>query len=199
MKRGFTLLETLISISLFVGISIALWIFVNQSFFFNSYLGTSMNTQLDSRQILKRLVRELRGTSPSSLGSYPIALAGTSSITFYSNIDEDMQKEQIRYFLQGSELRRGETKPSGNPIVYDLGDERLSTIAKNIVNSTSTPIFDYFDKNYAGTSSPLAFPINIADVRLVRITLIIDNNPNNLPLAVTVTTQVNLRNLKDNF
>lgn len=198
MKRGFTLVEIIIAAGIFVAISIIIGNFGRDIFFFNSDLNSSLSVQFDARQVLRKLISELRSTSPSSLGAYPIALASTSTLTFFSNIDDDSLKEQVRYFLQGSELRRGVTKPSGSPLTYNPGNEIISTVTHDVVNGV-IPIFDYFSNNYAGTSSPLSLPVDTLSVRLVRVTLILDKDPNRPPTPITVTTQVMLRNLKDNL
>lgn len=197
-KNGFTLVETVVAVSIFVAISSIIWAFGRDIFFFNSNLNSSLSVQFDARQILRKVVSELRSTSPSSLGAYPIALAGTSSLTFYSNIDDDPLKEQLRYFLQNGELKRGVIKPVGNPLTYNSINETISTVAKDIVNGNS-PIFEYFDRNYAGTSTPLTQPVNALSIRFIRITLVLDTDPNRLPAPFTARTQVNLRNLKDNL
>ncbi len=198
-NKGFTLLETLIAVGIFIAISFLLSDFVKSIFFVNANLQNSLSAQFDARQSLKKIVRELRGASPSSLGAYPLFALSTSSIIFYSNVDSDAYKERIRYFLSGTDLKRGEIKPSGTPLTYNPVNEKISTIVSNISNGTSTPIFDYFDENYTGTSSPLSFPVNIPRVRLIRISLTLNGDPNRSPTPLIVVTQVMLRNLKDNL
>lgn len=197
-KKGFTLIETIIAIGIFVAISTIIWIFGKDIFFFNSSLNSSLSTQFDSRQILKKFVSEVRSASPSSLGSYPISIAGTSTISFFSDIDNDLVKEQVRYYLSGNEIKRGVIKPTGNPLTYNPANENVSTVVHYVVNGV-TPIFEYFDENYTGTSSPLTQPVNLMNVRFVRVTILIDKDPARPPAMFTASTQVMLRNLKDNL
>ncbi len=199
LKNGFTLVETLVALGIFLMVSWLLSSFLSSIFSTNANLSNSLNAQFDMRQSLKKMTRELREASPSSLGSYPIALAGTSSLTFYSNVDNDTHKERIRYFVQNGDLKRGVLKPSGNPLIYNSANENVETLVKNISNSTSTPIFDYFDNTYTGSSDPLVLPANISDIRLVRITIQIEKDPNRSPVPITAITQVMIRNLKDNL
>src|SRR3989344_7670018 len=196
-SSGMSLTEIVIATAIFAMISVGIWGFGRDIFFFNSNLNASLSTQFDARQVLRKLVTELRSASPSSLGAYPIATAGTSTITFYSDIDDDGLKEQVRYFRQGNELRRGTIKPSGNPLVYS-GSESVSIVVKDVINDNATPLFNYYDNSYAGTSSPLTIPVNVLAIRLVKINLIIDKDTTRPPAAITVMTQVTLRNLKDN-
>ncbi len=69
----------------------------------------------------------------------------------------------------------------------------------NVVASSTLPIFQYYPATYDGTGSALSIPVTISSVRLVKITVIIDNDPNRSPVPMIVTSSVTLRNLKDNL
>jgi hypothetical protein len=198
-RNGFALVEMLVSLFILVLISFAIGNFQHDIFFFGNSIQSSLSVQLDARKVLRNIITELRSASPSSLGAYPVAQAGTSTLIFYSNIDSDTYKERLHYYMQGSSLMRGVIKPSGSPLTYNSAQEVVTTLAHNVINSTSTPIFDYFDKNYYGTTTPLVQPVNPLSVRLVRVTVIIDSDPNRPPPPITVTSQGTLRNLKDNL
>jgi hypothetical protein len=45
----------------------------------------------------------------------------------------------------------------------------------------------------------MSYPIDIQSIRFVKITVIIDKDPKRSPDAMIVSSQVNLRNLKDNL
>lgn len=198
-KTGFTLVEILVSMAIFVMVGLAIANYGRDIFSINTNLQNNLTAQMDGRQVVKKLVAELRSASPSSLGSYPIETAGTSTLVFYSNVDSDAYKERIRYFLTGTTLKRGVIKPSGNPLTYPSGSETFSTIVRDVKVSTSTPIFEYFDGNYAGTTTPLTQPVTISSVRLIRTTVVIEADANKSPNPITITSQAMLRNLKDNF
>lgn len=197
-NAGFSLAEVVVTVAIAGGIFLVVLQFGQDIFSINSTAGANLNAQTDGRRVLKTMVKELRSTSPSSLGAYPIASVSTSSITFFSNIDSDANKEQIRYFLQGTTFKKGVTKPSGSPLTYNPANEVISTLIRDI-QPTTTPIFDYYDQNYSGTSSPLTFPINIPAVRHIRISVPIEKDINKLPGLIIVVSQVTLRNLKDNL
>lgn len=93
---------------------------------------------------------------------------------------------------------RGIINPTGNPLEYDPQSEITSEIVHGVING-STPIFTYYDSNYNGNSSPLISPFSVLLIRLVKINLIIDKDINNPPSEIMVTTQVVVRNLKDNL
>lgn len=189
-KSGFTLVEILVAIFIITLIGLAIVNFQIDIFNLNKISSKNLNAQTDARKALKVLSAELRSMSPSDNGSYAIALTSTSSITFYVDMDSDNSKEQIRYFQDGTNLKKGITKPTGT--VYNIANETVTNLVSDLANSSSTPIFDYYDTHYDGTTNPLSIPINIPSVRLIKINILINNN-------INVTTQVSLRNLKDNY
>ena len=105
-------------------------------------------------------------------------------------------KEKVRYFLAGTTLQKGVIKPTGSPLIYNSINEKISTFVNNVI---STSIFDYYDENYDGTTAPLSFPVNVSDIRLVKITVMVEQDPNRSPTPMVFSTQVSIRNLKDNL
>lgn len=196
LKQGFTLTEMLITVFIITLIGIAVISFQIDLFSLNRISSDNLNSQTDARKALKTMVTELRSMSPSNNGSYAISLAGTSSITFYVDIDNDSNKEQIRYFQDGVNLKKGIIKPVNN--VYNSTNETITILVSDLANGTSS-IFYYYDKNYNGETAPLTYPLNIPSIRLVKINILIDKDITRLPTSINVTTQVSLRNLKDNL
>ncbi len=196
--NGFTLTETLISVSIFVVIMLVVTKFNRDIFFINSVVQSNLGVQIEATNVLKAFVAEIRSTSPSSLGAYALNQTATSSIIFYANIDNDQYKERLRYFLQGTDFKRGVIKPSGSPLTYNVGQEQVKTLVRNVRNAT-TSTFMYYDKNYSGTSTPLAVPVDPLQVRLVRVSLSVDGDVNRSPNTITISSQGMLRNLKDNL
>lgn len=151
-----------------------------------------------TRLALGRTVKTIRDAQPTANGGYPIVTAGTQTLTFYANVDADADIEEVRFFLNGTLLQRGVIQPVGLPATYPAGNEVVTTITTNVQNGAA-PVFEYFDKNYLGSGAPLAQPVTLADLRLVRLTLVVDATPTQPPPASTLTTYVQLRNLKDNY
>jgi hypothetical protein len=200
-SHGFSMIELIIGISLLLMIGVIIWTFQKDIFSLNSTISDSVVVQDDVRRIFKTITSEIRSASPSSVGAYLIDSATPTSFTFYSDINDDGIKERIRYFLDGNTLKKGIVESSGNPIVYNLANEEISEIVHNIsnINNNVAPIFSYYDTNYDGSTLPMADPVNILAIRLIKITVIIDQDTTKLPNAVTFTTQVSIRNLKDNL
>lgn len=198
-KRGFTLVESILSLAIFSAVIIAVGAFQRDVFYFNDVIQTGLTNVSEARKVLRPFVNEVRGAQPSNLGAFPIAEATQNSFSFYTDIDNDDVREKIRYFLDGDTFKKGVIKPSGNPYVYDNDDEKIVTVIRNVVPGSTA--FSYFNSDYNGIdgSQALSFPVSPAEVRLVRIDLTVDANPDRAPSLLTITTQATVRNLKDNY
>jgi prepilin-type N-terminal cleavage/methylation domain-containing protein len=196
--RGFSLVEVLVVVSIFSLILILLAGFQSDVFSLNRILNSGLQSQSEVKKIVRPFSNEVRSATPSNLGAYPIATSDTNEFSFYTDIDGDGLREKIRYFLEDGEFKKGTIKPSGSPLEYDVDDEKIIKVIKNVTNSE---IFTYYDSNYDGTASstPLVTPVSPSQVRLVKIEITVDEDPNKPPAAITVTTQVSIRNLKDNL
>ncbi|MBP9748432.1 MAG: prepilin-type N-terminal cleavage/methylation domain-containing protein [Candidatus Pacebacteria bacterium] len=194
-NTGFTLVEILFAVSIFIVVSLVMGAFARNTWVYNSFISSSFNNLNAGRTTLKTMVAEIRTASSGDNGAYVVSAASNTSFTIYSDIDNDALKERVRYFVSGNSLRRGVIKPTGSPLGY-TGTEVITTLIPNITNAT---VFEYYDKNYDGTTASLASPIQIPSVRLVKITVTIDENPNRAPGPITLTSQVTLRNIKDNL
>lgn len=197
-KNGFSLAEIVVVTAIIAIVTLVLVNFQVSIFRQNTFLANSLTGEQDARLVLKHLVAELREAVPSEAGAYPITLADKDKLTFYSDVDHDGFHDRLRYFLATTTLMRGVLKPTGAPLVYVEGNEKVSPVITNVVNP-SGQIFSYYDKNYAGTSTPLILPLNIPDVRLVKISLMVEADPNRSPAPVTYEGQVSIRSLKDNL
>lgn len=192
------MIEVLVSIFILTLIGLAVYSFQKDVFSLNKIISRSLTAQDEARRALKVISAEIRTASPSSLGAYALVQTATSSFGFYSNIDDDSFKERVRYFLDGAILKKVVIKPSGSPLIYNPANETISDLVHDVANAT-TSIFSYYDENYDGTTQPLAEPIDISIVRLVKITIVIDQDPQQPPGPTALTTQILMRNLKDNL
>lgn len=197
-RKGVTLIEVLITMFIFTLILGALGSFVRDLYFYDDVFTGGLTSYDEARKILQPIASEIRSASPSSIGSYPIEKTGDTEFIFFTDSDNNGIKERIRYFLSGNIIKRGVIIPSGNPMQYLSTNETISEVVHGVINGT-TPIFSYYNSGYNGNTASLPQPVSVLSVRLVKILLILDDNPNRPPSSVTVTTQVNIRNLKDNL
>lgn len=196
--RGFSLAETIVTVAIVAVIGIGVGKFSGDVFSFNRYFSKSLNVASDARKVLRPMVNEIRSASLSSLGGYPIEVAGTNEFVFFTDTDDNGVKERVRYYLSGTTLKKGITVPTGNPYVYNTANETSYDLIQYVRNG-STPIFTYYDSNYNGSTSALTSPVSVTSVRLVRIEVIIDEKVNIPPAPLSIVTQVSFRNLKDNL
>lgn len=195
-KNGFTLMETMVAIFIVTLIGTVIINFQSDVFSLNKISGLNLTAQESARQVLKNITSEIRSMTPSAAGAYHIDRAGTSTLIFYTNTDSDSSIEKVRYFLDNKTLKKGIIKPINDS--YNSTNEKIKIIVPNIANAT-TSIFYYHNTSYDGTTSPLVQPVNILDVRLIKIDLIIDDDITKSPPPIHMTTQVSIRNLKDNL
>ena len=185
IRSGFSLVEVLVAIFIVSLIMMAVGAFQADVFKLNSVIQSGLSSQNDARKIIRPMVDEVRSASESSVGSYPIATATETVFTFYSDIDNDSLKERVRYFLDGSDFKKGVLKPTGSPFVYDESNENITEVVHNVINSE---IFSYFDSSYDGTSSypPLDHPVSSSVIRLVKIELVVDEDPNTCTVLIII-------------
>ncbi len=96
------------------------------------------------------------------------------------------------YTLQNGVLYRTVIEPTGNPPTYVGGSSSSKTIASSVVNTSTTPVFRYFDI----TGTELLQPVDISKVASVLTTVVIDVNANRAPFSLTLSGAATLRNLK---
>ena len=197
-SSGMTLVELLISLAIFIAVMIAVGTFAANIFIYNGNVSSSFQTAQNAQTILKTMLVSLREMEPGANGAYPLISTGSTSISFFSDPDNDGSAEQLTYSLVGTTLYQSVVQPSGSPIGYS-STPATTTILTNVRNGTSTPVFQYFDTNYNGTSTPLAQPVTATTVRLVKMNITLDIDPNRSPLPITYTVQASLRNLKSNL
>lgn len=198
---GFTLIEVLVSISILLMIGSGIIAFERSVLTNTKVLQAELNSQQQVRRTLATFVSNVRGATQSATGGYAIENAGTSTLIFYANIDNDPLIERVRYFVSTSTLMRGVTKPVGT--AYLSSNESISPVVSDVANDSTSPVFVYYDKAYDGFTSsstdPIPIPINIPAIRLIQIVLTVNPNGVRSPVIQTYSTEVSIRNLKDNL
>ncbi|OHA26707.1 MAG: hypothetical protein A3C06_00120 [Candidatus Taylorbacteria bacterium RIFCSPHIGHO2_02_FULL_46_13] len=198
-NNGFSIIELVIVVGILGLIVVTFSSFQTDVLSFSRIFDKGLSASYGATRVIKDMTATIRIATPSSLGAYPLASVSSTSLTFYADTDDDGLAERVRYFVASSTLRKGVIKPSGSPLSYNPANEKISYLIDNVLIATSTLLFSYYDKNYTGASDPLPTPVPVADVRLIKVTVVIDDNPTLPPAPVTVTTQIMLRNLKDNL
>lgn len=102
MNKGFTLIETLVAIFIFVTITTALFSIIPSLYQADRYALQQTQAVDEARRGMKIMLREIREASPGQDGSYMIKSASDNELVFFSDIDQDDQTERVRYFLGDS-------------------------------------------------------------------------------------------------
>lgn len=189
--RGFTLIEIVVTISITSVVIVALGSLIQYFYKTNAYVLEGAQAAESARRSIENAMADLREASYGADGSYPLAAAATSTVTFFANIDSDLAIEKVRYYLSGTTFYRGTTKAVGNPPSYAGQPEVATLVVNNIRNGTST-LFYYFDS----AGNQLSDPVNVAKVTSVKAHVETDVNPNRAPEIFTLTGNATLRNVR---
>ena len=201
MNRGLTLVEFLIAMAVGMLLIAAAALTVNKVLSLSSQQPQALSVVDTTRIITNTFLNEIRDATTAGDGSYPLTMASTTAIVFYSPwASPDNTVLKIRYFVSNGTLYKGVTTPTGTPATYQVSGERLVPLLK-LASSTAT-VFTYYDGAYTGatTSLPLAQPVPIAQVTYVQMALtVFTQNTATATSTFTMTAGATIRNLKTNL
>ncbi len=198
MKKGFTLVETLVVAGLFTLLSLVIGLSIVNLYQSNSYT-IAQSYEIDhARRGLQDWMSDAREMVYADDGTFPIALTEPHRFGFYSDIDKDNATEYTLYELATTTLFKYTYEASGTPPVYNLVTptkvERMSEYVQNLIQSTSTfAFYDGVGTQITGTSSMLT------DIRYVEMRVIVNIDPLRSPGEFLLRGGVAPRNLKDNL
>lgn len=200
-KNGFTLLEMIVAMTLFLITSGIVAAYIIRGYQANTFTVEFSDTIRFAKRGIGMMEKEIRESVYAQNGDYPIVEALDQSFTFYSDADSDNAIEKIRYYLNGTNLMRSITEPTQTlPITYPAANEAISTVTQYIQN-TSTPVFYYYNEDYPAdtANNPLTTPADVNNIKLVRLYLKVNISPLKVPHNFILETFVQLRNLKNNL
>lgn len=194
---GLTVIELVVGLAIASILLVALLRFLVAGFPLSRITFLQANSNETARTQLTRIAKELRRTRNADTGAYALVEMLPQKIVFYTDVDADDVTERVRYELVGTDLIKGVTEPSGDPLSYDVVNEESRVITRHIRNGED-PIFLYFSGDYPEKTIPLT-PADVTDVKYIQFQLLIDADENNDPAPVEVRSQVQIRNLKTNL
>lgn len=148
----------------------------------------------EARKGIEIMVKEIREARSGDDGAYIIEKPEDYQLIFYSDIDKDTATERVRYFIQGTDFKKGVTDPAGWPIIYNPTNEVVTILSQYVRNQP--PIFHYFD----GEGNEIVeLPARLKDTKLMRVDLVINVDPNRPPQDFILESAVQIRNLKTNL
>ena len=199
-QKGFTLLEAVMTIFISTFLMAAVTTLFINLFKTSRQQSIVIDTVDQARKVVFNFASELRAATIGNEGAYPLNLASTTEIIVYTASGAQGQNiNRVRYFLNNSVLYKGIVIPSGNPLTYNIGTEKITVVQRGVANG-NTPLFYYYDGNYGGTTTPLAQPVNINQVRFVKINMVLlKQEVRNSASTYTITAGGAIRNLKSNL
>jgi len=191
--KAFSLIESLIIIALLI--IILTGISASVSSLYRSYYYTFKQIQAieEAKRGIETMTKEIREARPGDDGSYIIEKADDYEFIFYADVDKDGATERVRYFIAGSDFKKGVIDPTGSPLHYDPNLEEIFILSKYVRNQP--PIFHYFD----GNMNELSAPARLKDTKLIKLYLVINVNPQKPIDDFILETEIQLRNLKTNL
>ena len=131
--------------------------------------------------------------------------ANDFEIIVLSNVDDDVEAERVRYFVQvgttgeTKKLKRGVTQPGASLCDFSTNPENVTTVLTGLENATpdpAVPVFQYFTSG--NEAARLTTPvIRLSSVLRVRLELKIDEDINIEPTIVDIVTDVVPRGVED--
>jgi len=183
--------------SLAMTLLVSFVIYVYRAYGYNFEQISAIN---EARKGIEKMVKEIREARYGADGSFPIAEAGDFQFIFYSDIDKDNQVERVRYFLDGTDLKKGVVDPSGDPPQYILSGEVISILSVYVRNG-AIPVFTYYNGDWPidTLNNPLPTLTRLTDTKLMHVYLKINVDPQRPPTDFELESDVQIRNLKTNL
>ena len=136
-ERGYTLIELSVAMAVFITFMAFAMPFLFGNLQHAIRTENRIDLQQNGRAALRTMVRELR--QARSLVSSDDRPSGNNAISFTAHLDgnPDGTANQITYYVQGGQLRRGRDDKSGQPIATDVASLELRFWGSNPAYDTN--------------------------------------------------------------
>lgn len=192
-QRGFTLIESIVLVFVFVVIVGAIVASLRYTYRGQRFAFEQADATRSARTGIERTVRDLRESSTADSGAYPVVAMATSSVTFYSDYDNDNKVERIRYFLSGTDFQKGIIESAGDPPTYATSTEVVSVVSDNVRNeAVSVPLFTYYDK----AGALMTDYSEVDEMAFVLVRLVVNLHPERAPEDFELRSSAALRNIE---
>ncbi len=194
--RGFTLVEMITTLAIFMIISTAVVSSIVMLYRGNRYAMEQAIAVENARRGIEQMVRDIREARYSETGAYPIITIGSTTVAIYTDLDRDDDAELVRFYLDGTSFMKSVTNPVGSPAVYNEANGVVSLVSENVRNiEQGTPIFEYFDSDGVELTSYTS----VTPAVFVKVNLVVNVNPETLPNEYVLRSSAAIRNLKVNL
>ena len=190
-SKGFTIIEAVVSVAMFGAIMFAITSSVLYFYRTNSYTIQEASAVSSTQHSIDKMVRTIREAAYSSQGAFPVVSIAANDFAFYADTDSDPLIEKVHYSLAGTTLTEGITDAVGDPPRY-TGAESVSMLSDAVRNTEqSTSVFRYYDQS----GNEILDYSKWANVRFVKINVVVNVDPSRLPNQTTLNSSAALRNL----
>jgi len=200
--KGLSLIETIAAIAIFtIGIG-GFTLLFSRTWKTNSNLLEIGQSSMQASQGVSKMVDYIRKTKQADDGAYPVKSANNNDLVIFSDYDRDGSTERLHFYKSGQDILLGITDPTLTlPKTYPTNDQKTITLVSNVMNEVDQPIFYFFNKEYPGdeANNPLIAPVvdHLADIRLIKIYIEVNTNPDRFPRNIGIQSFVEMRNLND--
>jgi len=197
VATGFTLVEVLVVIAINTILLLAIGLIVQSFYSNNSYTFAQTNEVDEARRGVQAWVRDFREATTAEDGTFPVGVAESDRLVFYSDVAGDRAIELVEFVRVGTTLEKRIYYPIGFPPSYGTTPDEVKTLSVAVRNaSSSLPVFTYYDNSGSVIADTAA---RTSDIRYVEIKLDINVDPNKTAEGVLLESSVAPRNLKDNL
>lgn len=199
-QKGTTLIETIMVIFIFTLALVAISAFIVNSYKTYKFNFEQIIAVSEARKGIETMIKEIREAKTGDNGAYALIQAGDFEFIFYGDIDKDSQTERVRYFLDGTDFKRGIVEPTGDPPDYVLVNEVVKILSKYVRNNL-IHVFTYYNGDWPADiiNNPLPTLTRLTETKLMHIYLKINVDPNRPPLDFELESDTQIRNLKTNL
>lgn len=194
-QRGMTFVEAIVVVALYLVVMLALMESITAFYRFNAYTIAQSYQVSEARQGMDLLVRDLREMTFADNGTFPLAVMGTSTVGFYSDIDRDDSVEYVVYRMSSTTLYKFTYNATGSPLSYSTSTPDATTTVSTYVQNglQNIPIFKYYDMN----GLPTTATSTVTDIRYIQVSIIVNIDPIRDPGEYMLRSSASLRNLKN--
>lgn len=193
--RGMTFVETIVILSVFTIVMLAVSESIVSFYRFNAYTIAQSYQVSSARRGMELLVRDLREMTFADDGTFPLARMEDHLVGFYSDIDRDDSVEYVEYELSTTTLYKRIYNATGSPPVYDTATpDTTLTISEYVQNELqATTTFVYYD----GMGLEATPTSTVTDIQYIEAKIIVNIDPARDPGEFMLRSSAALRNLKD--
>lgn len=152
--KGFTLIETIVTITVFVLIMGAVTGFIIMAYRTQSYTWQQSMAIDEARRGIEAMVKEIREAKEGEDGSFPIEKAEDKEFIFFTDVDEDGEIERVRYFLgtvgSGNQTNECITFAQGGSCSVAFSNFLNGSLISAQVKASVEGDFGWGNREYAG-------------------------------------------------